>query len=97
MIEKIKALAKEYEQEIIERRRYFHMNPEISWQEVETTKIIAGELEKLGCENVKVGFGGTQCGVTADIAGGSAGKTVALRADIDALPLNDEKDVPYKS
>jgi len=97
MIEKIKALAKENEQYIIERRRYFHMNPEISWEEVETSKTIAAELEKLGCENIKIGFGGTQCGVTADIAGGAAGKTVALRADIDALPLNDEKDVSYKS
>ena len=97
MLEKIKALAKEYEQGIIEHRRHFHMNPEVSWQEVETTKFIAAELEKLGCENIKVGFGGTQCGVTADITGGSSGKTVALRADIDALPLNDEKDVSYKS
>jgi amidohydrolase len=96
MIGEIKKLAKEYEQEIIERRRHFHKNPETSWNEVETTRQIAEELEKLGCENVKVGFGGTECGVTADIAG-SGGKCVALRADIDALPLNDEKDVPYKS
>jgi len=95
MIEKIKILAKEYEEEVIEWRRYFHMNPEIAWEEVETTKVIAEELEKLGYENIKIGFGGTQCGVMADI--GSSGKTVALRADIDALPLSDEKDVPYKS
>ncbi|MDR2529760.1 MAG: amidohydrolase [Synergistaceae bacterium] len=95
MLEKIKALAREYEKEIVERRRYFHMNPEISWNEVETTKVIAEELKKLGCDNVKVGFGETRCGVTADI--GEGAKCVALRADIDALPLNDEKDVPYKS
>ena len=95
MLEKIKALAREYEKEIVERRRYFHMNPETSWNEVETTKVIADELKKLGCENVKAGFGETRCGVTADIGGG--GKCVGLRADIDALPLNDEKDVPYKS
>jgi len=97
MIEKIKKLAKEYEQEIVKYRRHFHMNPEVSWQEVETTKFIAEELKKLGCENIKVGFGGTQCGVMADITGNGAGKMVALRADIDALPLNDEKDVTYKS
>ncbi|MCL2010096.1 MAG: amidohydrolase [Synergistaceae bacterium] len=95
MIEKIKALAKEYEQEIIERRRCFHMNPEVSWEEAETTKVIAQELEKLGYENIRVGFGGTQCGVAAEI--GETGKMIALRADIDALPLNDEKDVVYKS
>jgi amidohydrolase len=97
MIEEIKKLAKEYEGEIIERRRHYHKNPEISWNEVETTRHIAKELEKLGCENIVVGFGGTECGVTADISGGGEGKRVALRADIDALPLNDEKDVPYKS
>jgi amidohydrolase len=97
MIEKIKTLAKEYEKKIIEDRQYLHMNPEVSWQEVETTKFIAEELKKIGCENIKTGFGGTQCGVTADITGGAGGKMVALRADIDALPLNDEKDVPYKS
>ncbi|MDR3231163.1 MAG: amidohydrolase [Synergistaceae bacterium] len=97
MIDKIKTLAKNGEKEIIELRRHFHMNPETSWNEVETTKRIAEELKKIGCENIKVGFGGTQCGVIADIVGGKPGKCVALRADIDALPLNDEKDVPYKS
>lgn len=97
MIEKIKTLAKEQEKEVIELRRHFHMNPEASWNEVETSKRIAEELKKMGCENIKVGFGGTQCGVSADIVGAKPGKCVALRADIDALPLNDEKDVPYKS
>jgi amidohydrolase len=99
MLEKIKAIAKKHEEEIIETRRHFHKNPETSWNEVETTRRIAEELKKLGCENIKVGFGGTQSGVVADIAGTKAGvgKCVALRADIDALPLNDEKDVPYKS
>ena len=98
MLEKIKAAAKRYEGEIIETRRHFHKNPETSWNEVETTKRIVEELQKLGCENVKVGFGGTQSGVIADIVGAKSGsKCVALRADIDALPLNDEKDVPYKS
>jgi len=99
MIEKIKTMAREYEREIIERRRYFHMNPEISWNEIETTKVIAEELERLGCENIRTGFGETRCGVTADITGSfdGDGQTAALRADIDALPLCDEKDVPYKS
>ncbi|MDR1377499.1 MAG: amidohydrolase [Synergistaceae bacterium] len=100
MIGEIKKLAKEYEQEIIDQRRHFHKNPETSWNEVETTRHIVEELKKLGCENIQVGFGGTECGVAADITGsGDDGnsKRVALRADIDALPLNDEKDVPYKS
>jgi amidohydrolase len=101
MIDKIRALAKEGEKDVIELRRHFHMNPETSWNEVETTKRIVEELEKIGVENIRSGFGETQCGVIADIvgakAGAGAGKSVALRADIDALPLSDEKDVPYKS
>lgn len=97
MLEKIKSMAKDCEKEIVETRRHFHMNPETSWNEVETTKRIAEELKKLGCENIRIGFGGTQCGVCADIVGAKPGKCVALRADIDALPLNDEKNVPYKS
>lgn len=97
MIEKIKTLAKGIENEIIELRRHFHKNPETSWNELETTKRLAEELKKMGCENIRIGFGGTQCGVVADIVGAHPGKCVALRADIDALPLNDEKDVPYKS
>lgn len=97
MIEKVKALAKEFEKDVIDLRRHFHMNPETSWNEVETSRRIAEELKKIGCENIKIGFGGTQCGVSADIIGGKPGKCIALRADIDALPLNDEKDVPYKS
>jgi amidohydrolase len=97
MIGKIKDLAKKYEQEIVDTRRHFHRNPETSWNEVETSKYIAEALEKLGCESVNVGFGDTRCGVVAEIVGKPGGKRVALRADIDALPLNDEKDVPYKS
>lgn len=97
MIEKIKELAKKREKEIVDLRRHFHMNPETSWNEVETSRRIAEELNKIGCENVKVGFGGGESGVVADIVGGKPGGCVALRADIDALPLNDEKDAPYKS
>lgn len=97
MIEIIKELAKKYEQDVIDLRRHFHMNPETSWNEVETSKRIAEELKKIGCENIKVGFGGAETGVVVDIAGGKPGKCVALRADIDALPLDDEKDVTYKS
>ena len=97
MLQKIKDLSREVEKEVIELRRHFHQNPETSWNEVETSKRIAEELKKIGCENIRIGFGGTQCGVTADIVGGKDGKCIALRADIDALPLKDEKDVPYRS
>ena len=97
MLEKIKGLAGKYEKESVELRRHFHMNPETSWNEVETTRRIAEELQKMGCENIRVGFGGTESGVIADIVGSGTGKCIALRADIDALPLQDEKSVSYKS
>ncbi len=97
MLENIKKLALESEKEIIALRRHFHAHPETSWNEVKTTDRIVEELQKLGCENIKRGFGGTQCGVTAEITGGKPGKCFALRADIDALPLIEENDVEYRS
>lgn len=80
--------------EMIELRRYFHQYPELSFQEEKTPAKIATYLTSLGIE-VKTGVGGR--GVVGLIRGGKPGKTVALRADFDALPLQDEKDVSYKS
>lgn len=82
-----------YEQ-MVEWRRHLHQYPELSFQEVETPKMIAGILESYGVE-VKTGIGGR--GVVGTIRGAKPGKTIALRADFDALPIPDEKDVPYKS
>ncbi|MFD1929277.1 M20 family metallopeptidase [Sporosarcina siberiensis] len=79
---------------MIEIRRDFHMHPEISFQEVRTPKIIADYLENLGLE-VRKGVGGR--GVVGILRGGKKGKTIALRADFDALPIQDEKEVTYKS
>lgn len=81
--------------ELIEIRRHFHMNPELSFQEEKTPAYIADYLEKLGGVEVRRNVGGR--GVVASIKGKGSGKTVALRADFDALELQDEKDVPYKS
>lgn len=97
MTDEIRKLVQEQESYILELRRHFHRNPEPSWEEVETTKKVAAELLSMGCENVRVGFGGTECGVTAEITGGKPGRCVALRADIDALRVNDEKEVEYRS
>ncbi len=80
--------------EMIEIRRYLHQNPELSFQEVETAKFIADYHRELGLE-VRTGVGGN--GVVATLKGGLPGKTVALRADFDALPIQEENDVPYKS
>lgn len=97
MLSRIRERAKAHEREIIDLRRDFHMNPELSWKEVETTKKVVGILEKLGYTIVKKGFGGTECGVVADLKPGKGATCVALRGDMDALPLQEENDVPYKS
>lgn len=81
-------------EEMVALRRHFHENPELSFEEVETPKTIATYLQNLGIE-VETGVGGR--GVIGRIYGGKPGKTVALRADFDALAIQDEKDVPYKS
>ncbi|WP_088009130.1 M20 family metallopeptidase [Indiicoccus explosivorum] len=80
--------------EMVEIRRDLHMHPELSFQEKRTPAFIAGYLKELGIE-VRTGVGGG--GVVGTLKGGKPGRTVALRADFDALPIEDEKDVPYKS
>jgi len=97
MLKRFKELAEEYNDQVVALRRDFHSNPEVSWKEVETTKKVAAFLGKLGCEDIRTGFGGTECGVTAEIGGSYEGPCVALRADMDALPLEEENHVPYRS
>ena len=80
--------------EMVAIRRDLHMNPELSFQEKRTPAFIANYLKELGLE-VKTNVGDN--GVVGYLTGGKPGKTIALRADFDALPIEDEKDVPYKS
>ncbi|MGE8205141.1 M20 family metallopeptidase [Heyndrickxia sp. NPDC080065] len=80
--------------EMVNIRRYLHQHPELSFQEVQTAKYIADFYKNLGIE-VKENVGGN--GVVARIKGKYPGKTVALRADFDALPIHEETDLPYKS
>ncbi|AQQ52562.1 M20 family metallopeptidase [Planococcus lenghuensis] len=80
--------------DMVEIRRYLHMNPEPSFKETKTAKYIADFYRDLGVE-VRTNVGGN--GVVATVRGGKPGKTVALRADFDALPIHDEKDCEYKS
>lgn len=86
--------AKEIESEIIEIRRAVHANPELSYHEVQTAKFVASKLRELGIE-VRTKVGGT--GVVGMLRGGKEGKVVALRADMDALPVTEEVEVPFKS
>ncbi|HJV46342.1 MAG TPA: M20 family metallopeptidase [Bacillota bacterium] len=80
--------------EFVSFRRDLHMYPELSFHEENTPRKIADYLTKLGLE-VRTGVGGR--GVVGYLRGGKPGRTVALRADFDALPIQDEKDVDYKS
>ena len=93
----IRALAEKYEGYIIEQRRWFHAHPELSWEEFGTTDHIQEELEKMGLEVHR--FEGRP-GCTAMIYGGKAvpgAKTVALRADIDALPVEEKTGLSFAS
>nr|WP_316046901.1 amidohydrolase [Planococcus glaciei] len=81
-------------EEMVAIRRHLHMHPELSHQEVETPAFIADKLEEMGVE-VRRGVGGR--GVVGTIRGAKPGKTIAFRADFDALPIDDKKDVTYKS
>lgn len=95
--DKIKERAAQLAPEITAVRHYLHANPEVSWQEVNTSKFIESKLREIGLTNIKRGFGGTESGVTAELTGDPGGPTIALRADIDALPVTEETTCDYKS
>ena len=95
MKNKIKQLAKKYHKEVIGIRRHIHQYPELSFQEKETGRFIAEQLTALGIEYE---HGVADNGVVGLIKGKNPNKKViALRADIDALPITEANDVPYKS
>ncbi len=81
---------------VVADRRHLHENPELAFEEYETSKFVAERLDSLGVEDIRTGIGGT--GVTGLIRGGKGdGKVVMARADMDALPILEENDVDYKS
>ena len=90
-------LEKEYtaiESKVIEWRRYFHEHPELSNREFKTSEIIANHLTDLGIEvQTKV----AHTGVVGILKGNKPGKVIALRADMDALPVTERSDLPFKS
>ena len=90
----IERLAKEMESRMIEWRRDFHQNPELSNREFRTSKIVADHLQKLGLE-VKINVART--GVVGILRGQKDSPVVALRADMDALPVTELVDVPFAS
>ncbi|MCE7043133.1 M20 family metallopeptidase [Dyadobacter sp. CY312] len=93
--ERIKLLAKEQASRVIGHRRHLHSNPELSFEEFKTAGYVASQLRALGLQPQE-GFAGT--GVVALIEGRNpASRTVGLRADMDALPILEANEVPYKS
>ena len=85
---------KEFEAQIIKIRRRIHADPELSYREYETARLVAQKLRTLGIA-VRTRVGGT--GVVGLLKGARGGNVVALRADMDALPITENVNVPFKS
>ncbi|MCA9979349.1 MAG: amidohydrolase [Anaerolineales bacterium] len=86
--------AEAIQDEMIRLRRDIHQHPELSFQEVRTAALVADTLQEIGIPNIKTKVGRT--GVTAQIGNGQ-GPTIGIRADMDALPIVEKTDVPFKS
>jgi amidohydrolase len=82
-------------EQLVAQRRDFHMHPELSNREERTSRVVAERLRALGLTDIRVGVG--KYGVTALLVGSKPGPVVAVRADMDALPIQEVNDVPYKS
>ena len=91
----IKEAAQKYSDYVVDIRRKIHSNPELSTQEFETSKLVQEELDKIGVPYEICGELGT--GVLATVKGALPGKTILIRGDMDALPVVEETDVPFKS
>jgi amidohydrolase len=90
----LEASIKSVDAKVVAWRRDFHQNPELSNREVRTSRIVAEHLRKLGLD-VETGIAKT--GVVALLRTGQSGPTIALRADMDALPVTERTDVPFRS
>lgn len=90
MLDQAKALS----QELIRLRRDFHRHPELGFQEVRTARVVAETLQEIGGMTIRTGVGKT--GVVADLGTGS-GPTIAIRADMDALPILEKTEAEYAS
>ena len=95
MLDKIKSKSETIFSEVVSNRRHLHANPELSLKEYETSKFVQGKLSECGI-SFKTGIAET--GVVATVEGNEpSSKTIALRADMDALPITEANDVAYKS
>jgi amidohydrolase len=94
VIDRIKVLSEEYFGDIQAIRHHLHANPELSFQEFNTADFIETQLREFGIDNFERK---AKTGIVFTMDSGKPGKTIALRADIDALPIIEKNTVPYKS
>src|SRR6476469_772188 len=94
MSAEIDAAAKQVLPQVIEWRRYIHQHPELSNREFNTSKLVADKLRDFGLD-VRTGIAKT--GVVGILKGGKPGAVIGLRADMDALPVAERVNVPFKS
>lgn len=95
LLDRIKSLSERYSEEVVAARRHLHANPELSYKEFNTAKYVAEKLRSFG---IKVQEGIATTGVVAEVFGRNPkARCFALRADMDALPIQEANDVPYKS
>lgn len=95
VINRIKAIAQQIKQETIDARRHLHAHPELSFHEYQTVAFVEKQLRAFGISQLEIK---AETGLVALVEGKNPGKkTVALRADMDALPIIEQNEVPYKS
>ena len=93
MIERLQAASRAWAADLTDWRRYLHANPEISFEEYQTTEWLAGKLEEWGISYARK----TPTGLVGIVEGNRPGKTIAVRADIDALPIEELNTFAFKS
>ncbi len=93
--QRIAAAVEELYPALVQQRRDFHMHPELSNREERTSRVIAAKLKALGFDDIRTGV--SRYGIVAVLKGAKPGPVVAIRADMDALPIDETLDVPYRS
>jgi amidohydrolase len=89
----IQTEVKRLRDEVRELRRDFHQHPELGFQEIRTSEIVENYLKRLGLETTRI----ARTGVVGLLSGAARGPTLLLRADMDALPIQEESDLPFRS
>lgn len=95
MKHRIIQLAEQYRDQVVAWRREMHQNPELSHQEIQTSAFVVRQLEAMGFQNIQTNVGGY--GVVAEVDSGRPGKMIGIRADMDALPIQERVDLPFAS